>query len=205
MTQARDLHPRQRDAGLNGAGDPFSAPELSGYLRSVTELVTEERLGHIRRVARLATQIAAANGFSAEDLERVLLAALLHDAARDMSDDQLLELVSPQNKVEEAHPLAMHGRAARKLAEGWGVRDEVVLGAVEGHVFGVRAGDHVGAAVYVADVSEPARGVNADVRELAMTDLWAAYRKAVTCKVEYLRSEGKEIHPATLRAYESIS
>lgn len=205
MTQARDLHQPQRDAGINGAVDPFSTPELSGHLGRVTALVTQERLDHIRRVAHLAAQIAAANRFSAEDQERVLLAALLHDAARDMSDDQLLELVSPQNAVEEAHPLAMHGRAARKLAEGWGVRDEVVLGAVEGHVFGVQAGDHVGAAVYVADVSEPARGVNADVRQLAMSDLWAAYRKAVTCKVEYLRSEGKEIHPATLRAYESLS
>ena len=204
MTQARDLNPRQRDAGF-GAADPFSAPVASPYLRRVEDLVTEERFGHIRRVAQLALQFARANGFTPEDQDRVLLAALLHDAARDMSDDELLELVSPENPVEESHPLAMHGRAARRLAEGWGVRDEVVLGAVEGHVFGVEVGDHVGAAVYVADVSEPARGVNADVRELAMTDLWAAYRKAMTCKVEYLRSEGKEIHPTTLRAYESLT
>jgi predicted HD superfamily hydrolase involved in NAD metabolism len=204
MTQARDLHTPQRGAGFGGA-DPFSGPVASPYLRKVEDLVTAERFRHIRRVAQLALQVARANGFTREDQERVLLAALLHDAARDMSDEQLLNLVSPENAVEESHPLAMHGRAARRLAEGWGVRDEVVLGAVEGHVFGVEVGDHVGAAVYVADVSEPARGVNADVRELAMTDLWAAYRKAVTCKVEYLRSEGKEIHPATLRAYESLS
>lgn len=91
------------------------------------------------------------------------------------------------------------------LAARWGVRDPVVLGAIEGHVFGVRAGDAVGAAVYVADVSEPGRGVNDDVRALAMSDLWAAYAQAVRSKVEYLQREGKEIHPATLRAYESLT
>ncbi|HEX7038519.1 MAG TPA: bis(5'-nucleosyl)-tetraphosphatase (symmetrical) YqeK [Trueperaceae bacterium] len=182
----------------------FTSAAARALLGRVEELVTPERLAHVRRVADLALRIGRSNGFSLEDLERVELAALLHDAARDMTDEQLLGLVSPRNAVEASHPLAMHGRAARRLAEGWGVTDEVVLGAVEGHVFGVEAGDRVGAALYVADVSEPGRGVNDDVRELAMTDLWAAYARAVAAKVEYLRRTGKEIHPATLRAYESL-
>ncbi len=182
----------------------FDSAEARALLPRVEELVTPERLAHVRRVARLAVRIGRSNGFAAEDLRRVELAALLHDAARDMTDEQLLALVSPRNAVEASHPLSMHGRAARRLAEEWGVRDEVVLGAVEGHVFGVEAGDAVGAALYVADVSEPGRGVNEDVRELAMTDLWAAYARAVASKVEYLRGAGKEIHPATLRAYESL-
>jgi|SRR5690606_19407058 len=182
----------------------FSSPQARALLPRVEALVSPARLAHVRRVAALAVSIGRANGFSPDDLERVELAALLHDAARDMTDDQLLSLVSPRNRVEASHPLAMHGRAARRLAEEWGVTDEAVLGAIEGHVFGVEAGDHVGAALYVADVSEPGRGVNDDVRELAMTDLWAAYARAVESKVSYLREVGKEIHPATLRAYESL-
>ncbi len=170
----------------------------------VEALVSPERLAHVRRVAELAGRIARGNGFSEQDVARVELAALLHDAARDMDDASLLALVTPRNAVEVDHPLAMHGRAARRLAERWGVTDEAVLGAIEGHVVGVEPGDHVGAAVYVADVSEPGRGENADVRELALTDLWAAYAEAVSRKVDYLRSTGKEIHPATLRAYESL-
>ena len=77
-------------------------------------------------------------------------------------------------------------------------------GGDRGHVFGVPADDEVGMAVYVADVSEPGRGVNAELRELALRDLAAAYRKAVVCKVEYLRDGGKAIHPSTMRAYESL-
>ncbi|HZW28225.1 MAG TPA: bis(5'-nucleosyl)-tetraphosphatase (symmetrical) YqeK [Trueperaceae bacterium] len=182
----------------------LSSAEARALLPRVQALVTPERLAHVRRVAELALGIGRSNGFSPEDLERVELAALLHDAARDMTDEQLLALVTPRNAVEASHPLAMHGRAARRLAEEWGVTDPVVLGAVEGHVFGVEAGDRVGAALYVADVSEPGRGVNEDVRELAMRDLWAAYARAVESKVAYLRGAGKEIHPDTLRAYESL-
>ena len=205
MTQTRDTHPRPRSDAANGVAEPFASPVTAPYVEKVKRLVSSDRFDHIRRVALLALQIARANGFSAEDQDRVLLASLLHDAARDLSDAQLLKLVSPANEVEKSHPLSMHGRAARRLAKQWGVDDEAVLGAIEGHVFGVDTGDGVGAAVYVADVSEPARGVNEDVRETALSDLWEAYAMAVTCKVDYLRSEGKEIHPATLRAYESLT
>src|SRR5690554_4770721 len=183
--------------GLSSAGARALVPRVRAF-------VTPARSAHVRRVAELALGIGRSNGFSPEDLERVELAALLHDAARDMTDEQLLALVTPRNAVEASHPLAMHGRAARRLAEEWGVTDPGVLGAVEGQVFGGEAGDRVGAALYVADVSEPGRGVNEDVRELAMRDLWAAYARAVESKVAYLRGAGKEIHPATLRAYESL-
>lgn len=208
MTQRTDLDISTRGssrAATSGAEGAFSSPVVTPYLGKVRALVSPDRFDHIRRVTVLALQIATSNGFTPEDQDRVLLAALLHDAARDMSDEELLSLAQPENEVEAAHPLAMHGRAARRLAARWGVRDPVVLGAIEGHVFGVRAGDAVGAAVYVADVSEPGRGVNDDVRALAMSDLWAAYAQAVRSKVEYLQREGKEIHPATLRAYESLT
>lgn len=170
----------------------------------VQELVSRSRFEHIERVVTLATAIAESNGFGPEDLRRVALAALLHDSARDLPDERLLELASPANEVEAEHPLVLHGRAARRLAHDWGVDDEVVLGAIEGHVFGVPVADLVGMAVYVADVSEPGRGVNRELRELAMEDLPAAYRDAVKTKVEYLRASGKAIHPATLRAYRSL-
>jgi len=181
------------------------AEQVRALAEQVRALVSQERFAHIERVVDLASAIAKANGFSTADQQRVALAALLHDAARDLADERLLELVSPVNEVEADHPLMLHGRAARLLAEGWGVEDEVVLGAIEGHVFGVAPDDRVGMALYVADVSEPARGVNDNVRQLAMSDLPAAYRLAVTAKVEYLAAAGIPIHPATIRAYQSLA
>lgn len=174
------------------------------YAERVRDLVTGARFSHIVRVTDLALRFARANGFSAAQLQQVATAAILHDAARDMTGEQLTQLAPPLLELERRHPLALHGRAARALASGWGVTDEAVLGAVEGHVFGVPHHDLVGMAVYVADVSEEGRGVNEQIRELAMTDLPAAYRLAVRAKVQYLQRTGKEIHPDTMATYRNI-
>jgi predicted HD superfamily hydrolase involved in NAD metabolism len=134
----------------------------------------------------LAQEIAEKNGL---DGERAHLAALLHDAARDLPEEELLSLAPPENEVERAHPLSLHGRAARRLAEGWGVEDEEVLEAIEGHVYGVDPQNGIGMALYIADIAEPGRGVNGEIRELALAGrLSEAYRLAVANKVNYLQA-----------------
>lgn len=172
--------------------------------RLVQENVTPQRYAHIQRVASLADEIAVANAFTPLQRCQVAAAALLHDAARDCTSQELLELAPPRLELEREHPLALHGRAARVLAARWGVNDEVVLGAVEGHVFGVPLADVVGVAVYIADVCEPGRHVNDELRDLSKHDLLAAYRSAVHAKVAYLKRTGKAIHPDTYRTYQAI-
>ena len=172
--------------------------------KRVRRLVSGARFEHVERVAELARRIALANAFSEAEVEAVVLAAILHDAARELSDVELTELAPPASEIEVSHPLSLHGRASRVLAERWGVRRADVLEAIEGHVFGVPLTNRVGMALYVADISEPGRGVNHDLRELALTDLDAAYRKAVCIKVDYLRECGKQVHPHTLAAYKAI-
>lgn len=166
--------------------------------------MTPERFEHIERVAALTETIARANGFDEAEIAAACLAAVLHDAARDLPADELLRLAPPECDLERQHPLSVHGRASRALAEGWGVTDERILEAVAGHVFGVALDNRIGMALYVADVSEPGRGVNGDIRDLACVDLPRAYQRAVDSKVRYLRSKGKAVHPATLRVYEQI-
>jgi predicted HD superfamily hydrolase involved in NAD metabolism len=183
---------------------PCSRSSLSAHCERVRTLVTPRRFEHIIRVAILAETIARANAFSAGEIRATSLAAILHDAARDLTTRELLRLAPPENELELEHPIAVHGRAARRLAESWGVGDERVLEAIEGHVFGVSKDNRVGMAVYVADVCEPGRGVNDDIRELAMRDLARAYRRAVDAKVRYLKGQGKAIHPITLSVHREL-
>ncbi|CAN5480754.1 bis(5'-nucleosyl)-tetraphosphatase (symmetrical) YqeK [soil metagenome] len=183
---------------------PCSRPSISPHCERVKRLVTLARFEHIVRVAILAETIARANGFCEGDIRATALAAVLHDAARDLSEAELLRLAPPENALEQKHPLAVHGRAARRLAESWGIGDLRVLDAVEGHVFGVSHDNRIGMAVYIADVSEPGRGVNADIRELAMRDLAKAYGRAVDSKVRYLRAQGKAVHPSTLKVHREL-
>ncbi len=183
---------------------PCSRPSISPYCARVRAMVTPERFEHIMRVTHLAETIARANQFTNNELRATCLAAILHDVARDLSDQKLLELAPPEREMEKMHPMSVHGRAGRMIAEQWGINDERVLEAIEGHVFGVPFDNRVGMALYVADVSEPGRGVNDDIRELAMSNLFRAYQRALDSKVNYLRSKGKSIHPVTLKVYQEI-
>lgn len=183
---------------------PCSRSSVAPYCERVRALVKPERWAHIERVAILAETIARANGFAEDEVRATSLAAVLHDAARDLGDARLLELAPALNDAECDHPIMVHGRASRALARSWGVTDERVLDAIEGHVYGPPPGHPIGMAVYVADVSEPGRGVNDDVRELAMSNLPRAYRRAVRTKVDYLRSRGKVVHPKTLEVHDQI-
>jgi predicted HD superfamily hydrolase involved in NAD metabolism len=175
--------------------------ELAGWDDRVRLLVRPRRFEHVLRVAELACRIACANGL---DEARAYAAGILHDIARDLPDAELLRLAPPECAIDSAHPLALHGRAARTLLERWGYRDRVVLEAVEDHTTGPRGGNPVAACVYIADVSEPGRGVNDDIRELALRDLNAALNRAIVSKVTYLQGRGIQVHPRTLRAYHAL-
>ncbi|MFC6592126.1 LCP family protein [Deinococcus lacus] len=112
----------------------------------------------------------------------------------------------PECELDRRHPLAVHGRAARHLLERWGYADQAVLDAVEDHTTGPRDPDALlSVCVYIADVSEPGRGVNDDIRELAFHSLSEAYRAAVVSKVTYLQGRGTEVHPRTLQAFYSLT
>ncbi len=174
-----------------------SAP-VAFWAARVRAMVKPERFAHIERVAALARDIAMAHSL---DSDKAYLAGILHDVARDLPALELLRLAPPETLADADHPLAVHGRAGRAILEQWGMTDRDVLDAVEEHVTGPRSGNLLSICVYVADVSEPGRGVNDDIRELAFLDLERAYHQALTCKVHYLQSKGRVVHPRTMEAY----
>jgi predicted HD superfamily hydrolase involved in NAD metabolism len=174
---------------------------VSFWASRVQNMVKPQRFAHIERVAALAKDIALAHSL---DAERAYLAGILHDVARDLPSDELLRLAPPETEADADNPLAVHGRAGRAILEQWGITDTVVLDAVEEHVTGPRDGNLLSICVYVADVSEPGRGVNDNIRELAFLDLERAYHEALTCKVHYLQSKGRMVHPRTLEAYQRL-
>ena len=180
--------------------------QLQGWLARVRLMVKPRRFEHVMRVAELAQCIALANGINPG---LAYWAGVLHDVARDLPDAELLRLAPPECEIDAAHPLALHGRAGRSLIEHWGLtgrslHERLILEAVEDHTTGPRPSNGVSACVYIADVSEPGRGVNADIRELALHDLPAALHRAIVSKVTYLQGRGIEVHPRTLSTYHSL-
>ncbi len=178
---------------------------ISPWYQRVAIQLTPKRFAHVLRVTKLADAIGQANSFSRAERQATAKAAILHDIARELDCEAMHALAKPQIDVECECHLVLHGKAGRALAEQWGMDDATVLDAIEGHTFGVLPTNRVGMAVYIADVSEPGRNVNEDIRELALENLFAAYKKAVNCKVSYLQSRGKPVHPDTLRVHNAIS
>jgi len=178
---------------------------IAPLYQRVAKQLTPKRFAHVLRVTKLADAIGQANKFSSEELQATAKAAILHDIARELDCEEMHTLATPQIEVESECHLVLHGRAGRALAQQWGISEAMVLEAIEGHVFGVLPDNRVGMAVYIADVSEPGRNVNEDIRELALENLFESYKKAVSCKVNYLQSRGKPVHPDTLRVHDEIS
>lgn len=204
MSDAPTSCPEPLGAAPFSFAGPCERASVAPYCDRVRRLVGRARFDHIERVTAVADAIASANRFDRGERRATVLAAVLHDVARDLPRERLVELAPPEYPIDHEEPLALHGRAGRAIAIAWGVIDERVLDAIEFHVSGPRFGDRVAMAVYVADVSEPGRGVNDDVRELAMVDLARAYRRALERKVRYLRSHGKPVHPRTLKVHDEL-
>lgn len=183
---------------------PSPTPDLGVWEARVRLMVRPKRFEHVCRVADLAQRIALGNGLGHEQADLAYEAGILHDIARDLPNSELLRLAPPECEIDACHPLALHGRAARTLLERWGYTQRAVLEAVEDHTTGPRRSNMLSACVYIADVSEPGRGVNDDIRELALTDLNAALNRAIVSKVTYLQGRGIQVHPRTLQAFDDL-
>lgn len=78
--------------------------------------VKPERYAHILRVAELAAEIAKINQL---DIEKTYLAAILHDAARDYSPNQLFKLApQPSSSSALIRWLCMGGPVASSPSAG---------------------------------------------------------------------------------------
>jgi len=174
-------------------------PALRTRLRNQ---LTPGRYAHSLATAGLAVELARRHG---GDPKRAYLAGLLHDCARDLSPEQLAAVLKVYrgpflDPAVRATPELWHDPAGVVLARReYGVCDAGVLRAIVRHSTGGPDMALLEKIIYVADFSEPLRGYPEakSVRELARRDLDAAVAGVVRAKLEYLRQEGKLVHPLT--------
>ena len=140
------------------------------------------------------------------DLERVLLAALLHDLAKPYPKDvqrKMLEkvVVFPLTDEDREHSPVWHGLvAAQEARDRYGIEDAEVLEAVAFHPTGRPGMGAVGMAVYVADFIEPSRdwpGVVPFRREIGCRDMLGAARLVAEGKLNNLKQKRRVMHSRT--------
>ena len=145
-----------------------------------------------------------------EDLEKAMLAGLLHDCAKCISDDaQLKKCISKGidvNETEKRQPYLLHAKLGAYLAkEKYGVKDKEVLSAIRKHTTGDVDMTMLEKIIFVADYIEPARSKAKNltlIRRLAFEDIDTAVYFIMKDTLEYLEEKGSEIDKQTKKAYE---
>lgn len=188
--------------------------EISGtvaeiHARLARELLPET-LGHVKRTAELARQLAVDHGVDPDRAER---GALLHDVADRYSDVELLGFAEqfniPVSLTEARIPKLLHGAVgAEILRREWGVTDDELLDAVRDHITGGTTMGRLAKVIFVADKLEPARdrhyGGLDPIRELAMRDLDAAMLKLYAWRMSDLVGASRPIDERLVHARNAL-
>jgi predicted HD superfamily hydrolase involved in NAD metabolism len=179
--------------------------ENASLLEAADELarsrLSERRYSHTLRVADTAEDLARAHGI---DPARARLAALLHDAAREMEPEEFLRLAGAWGlhvgEPERQSPKLLHAPVAAELVRReLGVEDEEVLAAIRAHTVGEPGMGQLALALYVADKIEPARDYPSvgRIRDLAREDLYGAAAESLRRAIGHNEGRSKPIHPAS--------
>jgi predicted HD superfamily hydrolase involved in NAD metabolism len=164
------------------------------------------RYRHILGVAATARELAVRFG---ADPDKAELAGLLHDAAREWPDIDLLhkarEWGFEVGYLEEMAPMpCLHAPLGAEVARReFAVTDGDVLAAISHHTLGGEDMTLLDKIVFLADSIEPGRGdadYLADVRKIARTDLDAACLASINHTFVYLLRTGQPMHPRSCMA-----
>ena len=181
-------------------------------LKQAKELVrsrlSDKRYEHTINVKKMAVKLAKHYG---TDPEQAALAALLHDAAKEMPKDEMRAIMQAYPEYAqggEARPTPVwHGICAAILARTeWGVTDEAVLSAIACHTAGKAGMTQLDKILYLADMTSAERdwpGVE-KLRKLELKDLDAAMLAALKQTNDFVLSQGKPLDPMSKAAYEDI-
>ncbi|SFD56073.1 putative HD superfamily hydrolase of NAD metabolism [Lentibacillus persicus] len=168
----------------------------------------QERFDHTLRVTETAAELAAKYD---ADIEKVRLAAILHDYAKYFPLDKMKNIIKnselPNNLLHFHHEL-WHGPAASVIVyEKHGVSDTDIRNAIQYHTTGRAGMTTFETILFVADYIEPGRsfpGVQ-EVRDTAQTDLDRAAWMALRNTIHFLVGKHATVYPDTFNAYNNLT
>lgn len=179
---------------------------ISDIREKIRKELTPERFEHTLGVAYTAACMGMIYG---EDPMKCELAGLLHDCAKNMTNEELIngcksagillthdELLSPQI----IH--AIYG--AWLVKEKYGIDDPDIINAVRYHTTGRASMSILEKIIFIADFIEPLRTKAPclkDARSLAFKDIDRCMHFILVDTFEYLDGAGKHIEKNTVDAY----
>ena len=167
------------------------------------------RYRHTLGVAYTASCMAMVFGV---DVHKAYRAGLLHDCAKYLSGERLLEKCAKfgieVSEAQKRQPDLLHAKMGAYYAEyRHGVADPEICHAICYHTTGCPDMNLLDMIVYVADYIEPNRDKAPRLpyfRELAFSDIKQCTYEILENTIEYVRSKNGTIDETTVKAYESL-
>ncbi len=144
------------------------------------------------------------------DLDKALLAGLMHDCAKCMPNAKKLKTAEKYGleitELEKKNPFMLHAKVGAVLAEKkYDITDEEVLGAIRWHTTGRPNMTLLEKIVYIADYIEPKRDKApnlGEIRKLAFIDLDRALLKILQDTLHYLGDSPEDVDSMTKSTYD---
>lgn len=176
--------------------------------RLAKKRLSAKRYQHTLNVRRMAVKLAKRWG---ADPEKAALAALLHDTAKELPREEMLQILNDnaimaENAQNRPSPV-WHGICAAILAQTqWGVEDEEVLSAIRCHTTGKPGMSLLDEIVFLADMTSAERDYpEVDyLRKLEKKDIHRAIREALEMNLHWLEESGKPVDEETRAALEDL-
>lgn len=223
-TMVRERAARAMSAGEPGIDDLVPAG-VADYIREkglylcdyswedlenkLSGMIKPSRFVHTMGVVETAVHLAKLWG---ECPQQARLAAMLHDCAKSMSQEEMAALIREYGIDADEEELAIepvvHAPAGAALAQKmFGVKDPEVISAIRNHTLGGPGMTDLDRIIYVADFIEPNRkpfpGLD-EVRALAQTSLRDALIRCTQLTIEHTIRQGGKTHPRTAQMIEEL-
>ncbi|MBR6719477.1 MAG: nicotinate-nucleotide adenylyltransferase [Clostridia bacterium] len=191
-----------KEKGLYGARYGAIIKKLKGTLK-------ESRFRHTLGVADTAASLARHYG---ANVDKAYLAGLLHDSAKNFSEDELFALCDKYKisltENDRKAPAIIHSYVGAYIAkEEYGVTDSEIFDAIYNHSTGCEDMTLLSKIIFVSDMTEPGRkdfpGLS-EIRKLMYDDIDKALVASMDATISYTKMKGSFIHPDTLKARDYV-
>ena len=186
--------------------------EYNKIKEKLSKKLSVKKFDHTIGVSYTAAAMAMRYGLN---VDRAAMSGLLHDCAKYMTDDELIEKCTKYgiecSETELRNGYLLHAKLGAYLSkEKYGIEDEEICSAVRYHTTGKPAMSVLEAIVFTADYIEPGRKVLPNfklIRSMAFVDLDEAVYLILKNTLSYLNDEKeseqsqKEIDKHSVEAY----
>ncbi|MDD6193644.1 MAG: nicotinate-nucleotide adenylyltransferase [Lachnospiraceae bacterium] len=184
----------------------YSSNELMDMEKRIKKALKPQRYVHTIGVMHTAANLAFCHDYP---YTKAMVAGLLHDCAKCLSDQERIDLCQQYDieitAVEKKNPQLLHGKVGALLANiDYQINDDEILHAISVHTTGCVAMSMLDKIIYVADYMEPGRDKAPrlhEIRKVAYEDMDLCVYMILEDTMNYLLSHSDHIDDTTEKTY----